>query len=283
MKQLTKGTNGYEKYLKRKIKRLQVANNRVRCINFLLTIAVGVLVLILSKQSIQIGLQKAEIKNLKADVVAKADTISDLDEKNTEVVSILTKLAVAANDINEELNTLKEKYNTNAERLKELEEREELYDKYDYALFYDGERTDVTYQRIKNVKEYCKDEGLSDDAVGFVMSLVSTESHGDAKAENSESTAAGLGQMLYETAKYIYEEEMGNGEGSYSYDLALNPDTNLQMVTSYVSYLTRQYGDNPIKVLNAYRGEDSAGYTKAIEAKLQKSDLSLYTMNLKSK
>ena len=278
---LTKGV-GYEKYLKRKIHRLEVANNRVRCINLLLTVAVGILLLILSKQTIQIQLQKNEIKSLNADVINYTATISDLEEKNSEVVDIMSRLAVTANTINEELNTLKEQYNTAAARLKELEEREELYDKYDYALFYEGERTDVTYQRIKNVKEYCKDEGLSDDAVGFVMSLVATESHGDASAENENSTAAGLGQLLYDTAKYIYEEEMGNGEGTYKYDLALNPDTNLEMVTAYVSYLTENYGDNPIKVLNAYRGESSPGYINSIEVKLKQSDLSLYTMNLKN-
>lgn len=278
----------YERYLKLKITKLERKNKMSKYINFGMAILCCVLAFLLTKSGITIGAKNFEIAGLKNDIVGYAAAVNERDKEinklssnNKIMLDNMQKLASTAQNINDELNTLKTEYNTNMKRLADFEERSELYDKYDYALYYNGKRTDITYQRIKNVEEYAKESGMTEDAAALVLSLASTESHGQASAESSTTTAAGLGQLLYTTAKFIYEDEMNNGKGTYNYSLALNPDLNLKMTTSYVGYLADYYNGDPNQVVSAYRGTSSdTGYIKAIERKLNNSGLSLSTLKL---
>ena len=278
----------YERYLKLKISKLEKQNKRSKYINLGMVVLCGVLALLLAKSGITIGMKNLEIAQLNKQVNDYVVAINERDNEidtmsanNKNMLDNMQKLAATAQTINAELNSLKTEYNTNMKRLADFEERSELYDKYDYALYYNGERTDITYQRIKNVEEYAKDSGMTEDGAALVLSLASTESHGQATAENSKTTAAGLGQLLYATAKFVYEDEMKNGKGTYNHSLALDPDLNLQMTTSYVGYLADYYNGDPKQVVTAYRGTSAdTGYVKAVETKLNNSGLSLSTLKL---
>lgn len=277
----------YEHFLKIKIRKLQKANQKSKRINVALSTLSIILFGLLIVSNVKIGVLRSTIADLNSSIGKysaiigqKNVEISKLVAENSEIVDTMQRLSNTAISINNDLNDLKNEYNTNMEKLSEFEERAELYDKYDYALYYNGERTDITYQRIKNVEEYAKEEGLSDDAVGLVLALGTTESHGDAKAENKSSTAAGWGQLLYPTAKFVYEDYLKNGAGTYDYTMALDPDLNIKMTTSYVGYLTDYYDGDAKKVVTSYRGRSDSGYIKAVEEKLNKSGLSLYTISL---
>jgi len=271
--------------MRKRIQTLEAAVLRTRIFNFILLFGIGVAAFLAVSSLATVKVQSSTIASLTSEVATKDQEYKELkstkDAKISELTDTMKKLSFAAVDMNSELNTLKEEYNTKMKRLQELEERAELYDKYDYVLFDNGTRTDITYQRIKDVQKYCTDVGLSEDAVAFALSLVATESHGIEKAENSESTAAGFGQLLYNTAKYVYEEEMGNGSGSYYYALALDGDKNLEMTVNYISYLAKQYNGNPRNIINAYRGTSGdTWYVNKVEQKLKESDLTLASLKL---
>jgi hypothetical protein len=287
MKFNKKSRSGHEAYMRKRIESLEAAVLKTRIINLVLLIGLGVVAFFAVGSFTTVKVQSAMITSLNSTIDTKDQEYKDLEgelEASNTTISEMTdnmkKLAFTAVNINSELNTLKTDYNDKVKKLEQLEEREELFDQYEYVLFDDyGNRTDVTYQRIKNVQEYADEQGLSDDAVKLIFALVDTESEGDAKVKNSDSTATGLGQLLIDTARYVYEEEMGNGAGTYTHNMALDPDTNLQMVTSYIGYLAKQYKD-PTQVLYAYRGtSEDYYYVDKVNKKLG-DDLTLASLKL---
>jgi hypothetical protein len=160
---------------------------------------------------------------------------------------------------------------TQQEELDELREREELYDKYDYAIIRtDGSRTDIDYTDIMTLEELAKQEGLGEDAVSLVLAISVNESKGFADVKNPNSSAAGLCGLLSSTAKYSYEVLLDNGKGTYKSSYVYDSLTNLEMALYYIAYLKENTNSN-YELLVAYRGMDDPHYMAVIQKYTGKS------------
>jgi len=194
---------------------------------------------------------------------------------NSKLNTKLGNLIAGIVELDKENVQLVESNNAYYNELKELRERKELYDKYDYVLEYNNERTDITYDQLKTGIQICEQSGV-DPALLFAF--IMTESHGDETAKNENSTAKGYGQLLNGTATYVYEVVMSNGEGTYNTSMALNGDTNIEMTANYLAYL-KENCSSVNEIITAYSGEDNQEYKNEINKWLAKADISIADLN----
>ena len=174
--------------------------------------------------------------------------------------------------------TLKEMVSIQEEELVAYRSREELLDKYEYALYYGGKKTDITYGQIISLQEYCEEKGYSNEMVDLVLAIAMKESTGNSQAYNKSSGATGYGQFLNSTAKFVYTKLQGNE--NYTHDAALDGETNLKMVADYMDYLTDYYGGSVPKAMDSYRGCHDKGYIAIINKYLGYNGLSLDTIRI---
>jgi len=194
----------------------------------------------------------------------------------SDLLQDVSEIAVSLDDSNKEL------LNQNAglnEVLSAYVEREELYNKYEYALVReDGSRTDITYDQVKSLQNHASEKGMTDESVDLVLSLAMTESNGVEKAKNPKSTASGYGQFLSTTGEFVYERLMGMD--GYTHDMSMDGDLNLEMMIEYLCYLNIKYDKDMDLIINEYRGLDLPEYKAKVNSYLNYNDLSLQTMRL---
>lgn len=192
------------------------------------------------------------IKRLNSNISELKGVVDELDESNAALVKE-----------NEKLDKLVAKFET----------REELFDKYEYAIYNkQGNRTDLTYKQIKTGEQLMKDKGMDPD---LLFGLIMTESACTEKAKNSASTARGYGQLLRGTAKSMYENVLGHGKGTYNHDMAFDGDTNILLTATYLGYLKNTCNYSLRSTIIGYRGLYDPAYFNTIDSYIKKSGNSL--------
>lgn len=181
------------------------------------------------------------IISLRSDINSSNNVIETLD---SEVSSLVTDNKSLAMQYDELLG----KYNG-------LASREELYDKYEYVVTYGGKRTDVTYSQIKMAEDLMLENNYDPH---ILLSALMVESRGDETAKNPKSTARGYGQFLAGTGKYVYEDMMENGKGTYDHSMALNGNTNIKMMSVYFDSLLDSSNGNLFKTIKNYSGRNDS-------------------------
>lgn len=205
------------------------------------------------------------------DYVAIVDYAEDLE---TNIAS-LTELTTELDEQSKSLAASNQEY---YERIQVYEQREELFDKYEYAIVRsDGSRTDITYDQLIEVEEFEEVKGVDAD---LVLSIAMVESQGTEKICNAKSSARGYGQILAGTGEYVYENLMCQGKYDHSY--ALNGDTNLAMMVYYLEYLGKN-NSTMTGVIQGYRGEGEEilyDYMDKINGYLAKTGQSLASLHI---
>lgn len=207
---------------------------------------------------------------------------SNMESSYSELTNTLAQLSKVDVELDNQNAVLISDNKALKAKIDQYEEREELFDKYEYAIIRqeDGTRTDIKYSDIENIRQIAKEKGMSEDSIDLVLSLAMTESRGTEKAKNSSSTAKGLGQILDGTGKYVYENLLDKGK--YNSSVAYDSKTNLEMMLALVDYLDDNANGNVNKVLNNYRGTTApAAYKNKVNSYLANNDLSLNTLNIK--
>lgn len=149
--------------------------------------------------------------------------------------------------------------------IQQYERREELFDKYEYAIVRtNGSRTDITYDQLADVEELTADKGIDTD---FVLSIFMVESQGTENAYNPASGASGYGQTLASTGKFVYEKLLK--EGKYSHQYALDGDTNIRITVEYIDWLEEQ-NENIFNVIKSYSGSSSDTFVISYIQRLDK-------------
>lgn len=146
-----------------------------------------------------------------------------------------------------------------------------LTEKYSYAL-YDtgGRRTDIDEYLLKVLEESCEENGVNPH---IMLGIIMTESEGHANAKNKSSTATGLCQFLSSSGQWTYETLLGNGAGTYTHEMAYNPEISIRMGAAAMGYWLRTKG-NYYRAIQAYRGKnDISGYTSVINSHIGKVGL----------
>lgn len=179
----------------------------------------------------QTNIYKDSVDKLKETITSQTSTIEKLIDDNESLASEYDKVSAA--------------YDT-------LKEREELYDKYKYAIMYSGNRTDLTYDQLKYGESLMKDLGLDPN---LLFSIGMVESRYIENAKNKYSTATGYHQLLKGTAKHIYEQQLKLG--TYNHSMALNGKTNIMLAANCLDYLHNTHS-TVIRAIMNYSGRDSS-------------------------
>lgn len=209
-----------------------------------------------------------ENEEIKADAKLVADSFNDISEEFKSVSEVSTSL-------DNENKVLVEACKSKDEIISEYEDREELFDKYEYAILdKNGNRTDINYSDIKMLNELCDEKGLNNETVDLVLAIAMTESHGNENAKNDSSTATGFGQFLSGTGAFVYKELMGNNSYNHT-QVAMSGTDNLEMMVYYIEYLDEEYNGNINEVINNYRGSNDPSYNRKLNEYLSTVGLSL--------
>lgn len=230
----------------------------------------------------EIDKKNTEIAELKLENEALYNEIEEFSDIYNQTVTLLEEASSIAYELDLENESLVNQARELQETINSYEEREELFNKYEWAIIRtDNTRTDITYDRITSLEKLAGEKGLSDDSVNLILALAMTESQGTETAANPESSARGLGQMLESTARFTYEDLMKNGRGTYNHDMAFDGDINITMMCYYLEHLGIKYKNDLNLVLKEYRGEEDPEYFKKVNMYLTKAETDLHSIVLR--
>lgn len=198
--------------------------------------------------------------------VTELERISKAEENNVDLITVENASAepVVTGFVSEESASNVEVQQSNSQS---------LLDKYSYALYDSGgRRNDINEYLLGVLEETCAVYGISPH---LVLGVIMTESEGHANAKNRSSTATGFGQILKGTGKYVYEDLMGHGKGTYNHNMAFDPETNIRMTATYLGNLVKQRGSVQ-RALQNYRGKSNiSSYVSKINSHIGKAGLSV--------
>lgn len=248
--------------LKRKYVNTKRENQKLRAISLVLGLSLVLTILLLVLVSISYikNNNAHELRELKSKYNSLVEDYNEITLENAayketnaayeETIRNMNGLIIDIQEQDEKLVETNEKY---LSQLSVLQQREELYDKYDYAIkrIDDGTRTDITYDQLINLEEEAEKRGIDTD---LVLSIVMVESDGVETAKSSQSTATGYGQFIYDTGKFVYEDLLH--QGTYNSTVALNGNTNLTMMTAYLEHLADIWNNDIYMIMKNYRGKD---------------------------
>lgn len=190
--------------------------------------------------------------------VCFADMALKMDENNAELKGMLEQ---ASKDM--------EIYRT----------REDLLNKYEYALYEPNKkRTDLTYEQLQSLQEYCEEKGYTTEMVDLVLAIAMKESTCHEKAMNPDSGASGYGQFLDSTAKFVYTKLQGHD--TFTHEDSLDGEKSLKMIADYMAYLFTYHGNSMERAMVSYRGCYDEPYMAKIDSYLAKKGLSLNTIKI---
>lgn len=207
-----------------------------------------------------------KLQNINADVVSISNETIVLQSQNKILSDSISGMRNTIDKLDASNAKLIKDNKSLDKSLKKFENRAELYDKYEYAVYdKSGKRTDLTYSQIKTGEELMKAEGIDPD---LLFGMIMTESGGDETATSSSSTARGYGQFLAGSGKYVYEKILHLG--TYSHSMAYNGDTNIKMAAGYLGYLKNTRGFSAYAAVKAYRGVEPTAYIRTINSYIGK-------------
>lgn len=258
-----------------KNKRITELNNKVTALKIYLSISTTVSILLF----ITCVLFASDNLNKSNEIVAIHKEYEDMQSDYEILVQHydgFNKTIDELIDISETLDQQNQEY---YEELENYRTREELHDKYEYALFAsNGERTDITYDQIITLESLMEESEIGDP--DLILSMVMTESGGKETAANSTSTAKGFGQFLNGTSQFVYTKLLGNPGSEWSPEIAYNGTTNLEMMVAYTDYLYELHDGDLYKVIQSYRGkEDITSYVAVIDSYLINTNKSVQSIS----
>lgn len=200
-----------------------------------------------------------------------------LSERYGSFVNTIDELTSISQTLDEENQYLIDSMELMEAELEEFRSREELYDRYEYALYYYGGRNDITFDQLRTLEELVEDSSIQDE--DLILAWILTESGGNETARNSKSTAKGYGQFLNGTSEFVYTNLMGRS--GWNANVALDGETNLEMMVAYIDYLYEINDGNLYEIIRDYRGkQDVSGYISRIDSYLEKVDKSVHDIYL---
>lgn len=166
----------------------------------------------------------------------------------------IQQLQSTIQQLDSELQQVSDVNKSYVDELNELRSRQELYNKYEYAVLdEEGKRTDLTYEQIKLGEELMEENGYNPH---LLFGTIMVESNGNPYDVNSQTGATGYGQFLDETARFTWVNLLNNNY--YDPDIRKDGTSNIKMMASYYDYLYNKVGTT-FNVVKCYSGnsEDS--------------------------
>ena len=228
----------YQTVMRRKKRRERIIK---RCVTLFIY---GILILIINTLNEQNKELRTVIEEHDNMILAKEQEIVDLEY-------VINNLGVIIDDIDGQLKQVASVNESYVDELNLLRSRSELYDKYEYAIFDNGERTALTYEEIEYGEQLMLANGYDPN---LMFGTIMVESRANPEAVNKDSGATGYGQFLDSTAKWVWTRILGND--SYYSDIRKNGKANIQMMAAYYDHLYSIY-DDTFTVMKLYSGNST--------------------------
>lgn len=260
-------------YLKRE---RMIAEDTIKAQRFIITVLAGVLLavtIVMYTNYINVCTLLDESTKHAEELFDEVTTLTASVNELTTDLTVMTRVSIKLEEENNSLindnQALADEYDEVYNALSEIQERAELYDKYAFAIMYNGQRTDVKYSDLKHMEDIAEELGLTQDAIDLCLSFVMNESHGNEKAYNA-SGASGLGQLMPGTGKYVWDHLMDNGGVEYDHStIPFDGSTNLEMSLRLLADLDNKH-HSTTKVVTSYCGGWMEGYVNMLNKNLSK-------------
>jgi predicted RNase H-like nuclease (RuvC/YqgF family) len=185
---------------------------------------------------------ESEYENLLIKYNNLKDNYSYLEKNYESVSASMKELAIISNELEDQNHKLVSSNQQYYEQLCSFGDREELFNKYEYAIIDDtGKRTDITYEQLKRLEELVANSKIKNE--DLILAWIMTESEGQEKIKNPNSTAKGYGQILNSTSEWIHRTLI-DSDINWHPDIALDGDANLEMMVAYIDYLYEENNGN---------------------------------------
>lgn len=235
----------------------------------------SIILLLYMSLFIVIGLLVNENRELKQEIVRVSEEYEniieakncDIEEREIDIASLnrtINHLGEVINEMDDQIVQISNINKGYVDELNMLRNRSELYDKYEYAILYKGERTDLTYAEIELGEQLMIEKGLDPN---LMFGTIMVESKGKTDIVNKTSGATGYGQFLNSTARWVWTDLMGNK--NYHSDLRKDGTANIQMMAEYYDYLYSK-NKSTFKVVKSYSGNDTNEGTSQYLAEVNK-------------
>lgn len=252
---------------------------------FILLLALVIAVGILSIKITSLNGTVDQLRHEKSAILATNTKLYDQYLVENEYLAIMSNVAyqieLENQDLLEDNQNLAREFDELNNDYEELSEREELYDKYEFAIIRSNHtRTDIRYEDFKHLEEIAAEEGISQDGIDLCLSFVMNESNGLEKAANASSSARGYGQLLSSTGRFCYTTLMGHS--SYNHEvIALDGPTNLEMSLRYLAYLDEYNHHSATAVVRSYCGGWNDAYVNKLNRYLSRGTTPTSVQTLK--
>lgn len=273
------------RYLRKSRRTLKRVVYRLAKLNMILSVLVIFLIGFIIIAGNNMIVKNRNLENQLAKVNSELETVNNTNKELTENLNELSdeyeKVSTLSVVLDDQNKSLVKQINSLNKTLDEYEEREELFDKYEYALIReDGTHTDITYEEIQNLYNTAEELNMSEESICLILSVAMVESQGTESAKNTDTTATGLGQILSGTGKFVWTDLMDNSGRYIHSSVASDGNTNLQMMAYLLNYLNDKYNGNVINVMKEYRGENDVKYFEKIDTYLDTAGLSLKSLSI---
>lgn len=229
----------------------------VNVLTYLLALTIIISIVSIITLCNKITVLKRELTNSNTKIFELKQENSELSVYNTKLIETTANYKDIAAELSDSITQLKNdneslasEYDSVKEAYDILKYREELYDKYSYAIMYNGNRTELTYDQIKTAEELAKEKGVDPD---MLFSIGMVESKFDSSCTTTTSTAKGYFQFLKGTGKFTYNTLMGHDDYYDHSTMATNPYTSIKMAVNYLNYLGKNRSTN-YGVIKGYTG-----------------------------
>lgn len=189
--------------------------------------------------------------SMKDVVIEYTNAINQKDKQIQSLNTVVSDLRLTIEDLDLQTMELAKTNQSYVDELTEFREREELYDKYEYAIMDEGRRTDLKYAEIKLGEQLMVEKGHDPH---LMFGSIMVESNANPLAVNKGSGATGYGQFLNSSAKWVWTTLMGNS--GYYPDLRKDGEANIRMMATYYDYLYRTQGST-LNVIKYYSGNST--------------------------
>ena len=257
--------------MRRNMRREKITKVIISLLTYIILFSIIGLLVIENKELKQ-EIARINIKHFKETVQMMHEYESVIDSKNIEIqdkndkiVSLgrtIDHMGEIINNVDEQLVVVSSMNKEYVDELNTLRNRSELYDKYEYAIIDNGERTELTYAEIELGEQLMNEKGIDPN---LMFGTIMVESRANPDAVNRKSGATGYGQFLNSTAKWVWTDLMGNS--NYYSDLRKDGTANIQMMAEYYDYLY-SVNNNTFKVVKCYSGNSTDKGTSAYLAKV---------------
>ena len=209
-----------------------------------------------------IGFLSVRCEKLEQENIQLSEAMYEKDSEIKILELTVNSLRSVINELNEQITDVSEVNRSYVDELNSFRKREELYDKYEYAIIASNKRTDLTYEEVQYGEDLMISKGLDPH---LMFGSIMVESTGRVTALNQSSGATGYGQFLDSTARWIWKDMLGNK--TYHSDIRKDGKSNILMMATYYDYLY-PIAKNTFNVVKCYSGnstnEGTASYIKRI-------------------